>query len=260
RAPPQVVVDVRGRSLEARAQGPRRSELLLKLLDSRRLFGPNLDTPGPAAIAEVELEPGEDADAALARWRAGVPATAVVRRFRGGAALVIPGFFDELLSLCDLNEAVIAGTPAPPPAPPDAALRALQAAAAARGLPVLVDDAQVSVGLGRFARVAPRDAPTVDWTGAGTIPVALVTGTNGKTTTARLLAAIGAAAGHTVGLATTDGVHVGGALVAAGDYTGPDAARMVLRHPDVTLAVLETARGGILRRGLAVARADVAVL
>jgi UDP-N-acetylmuramyl tripeptide synthase len=233
----------------------------LKLLDSRRLFGPNLDVPGPAAIAEVAFEPEEDAEAALAAWRAHVPPDARIRRFRGGAALVLPGPFDQLLWLCDLNEAAIAGAPPPETPPPvDAALRAVEAQARARGLPVLVDDEQVSVGLGRGARVAARGATDLDWAGAATIPVALVTGTNGKTTSARLLAAIAAAAGHTVGLATTDGIHVGGAAVAAGDYTGPDAARRILRDPRVTLAVLETARGGILRRGLAVAQADVALL
>src|SRR5262249_12493340 len=175
-----------------------------------------------------------------------------VRAFRGARALVIPGPFDQLLWLCDLNEAAIAGTPPPDGAPPvDEALRRVQREAGARGLPVLVDDSLVSVGFGRGARVAPRGAELA-CDGAGTIPVALVTGTNGKTTSARLLAAIAAAAGHTVGLATTDGIDVGGERVAAGDYTGPDAARLVLRDPRVTLAVLETARGGILRRGLAV--------
>jgi cyanophycin synthetase len=82
------------------------------------------------------------------------------------------------------------------------------------------------------------------------IPIASITGTNGKTTTARMLAHILKLAGHTVGLTTTDGVYIDGQLTVKGDMTGPIAARMVLRDPSVDIAVLETARGGILRRGL----------
>ena len=82
------------------------------------------------------------------------------------------------------------------------------------------------------------------------IPIASITGTNGKTTTARMLAHIFKLAGHHVGLTTTDGVYIDGQLTVKGDMTGPVAARMVLRDPAVDIAVLETARGGILRRGL----------
>jgi UDP-N-acetylmuramyl tripeptide synthase len=87
-----------------------------------------------------------------------------------------------------------------------------------------------------------------------------VTGTNGKTTSARLAGRMALEAGISAGVATTDAITVAGALVAAGDYTGPDAARLVLRHPEVDLAVLETARGGILRRGLAFAEPDAALI
>jgi cyanophycin synthetase len=82
------------------------------------------------------------------------------------------------------------------------------------------------------------------------IPIASITGTNGKTTTARMLAHIFKLCGHHVGLTTTDGVYIDGQRTVAGDMTGPIAARMVLRDPAVDVAVLETARGGILRRGL----------
>jgi UDP-N-acetylmuramate-alanine ligase len=94
------------------------------------------------------------------------------------------------------------------------------------------------------------------------VPVALVTGSNGKTTTTRLAAAMLRAAGHAVGTSSTDGVRVAGADVDAvldeGDWAGPGGARLVLRDRRVTAAVLETARGGILRRGLAVGRAAAA--
>ena len=82
------------------------------------------------------------------------------------------------------------------------------------------------------------------------IPIAALTGTNGKTTTARMLAHIQKMNGHTVGLATTDGVYIDGERTVAGDMTGPQSAQMVLRDPDVDLAVLETARGGLLRAGM----------
>jgi UDP-N-acetylmuramyl tripeptide synthase len=100
----------------------------------------------------------------------------------------------------------------------------------------------------------------VVWSGIGEIPIALVTGSNGKTATVRLTAAIAASAGHRVGLTSTDGVLVDGETVVETDYAGPMGARMVLRHPRATIAILETARGGILRRGLAVRRADAAAV
>ena len=89
------------------------------------------------------------------------------------------------------------------------------------------------------------------------IPIAAITGTNGKTTTSRMLAHIFKLAGHTVGLATTDGVYIDGNLTVKGDMTGPLAAQMILRDPSVDAAVLETARGGLLRRGMGYENCDV---
>jgi cyanophycin synthetase len=89
------------------------------------------------------------------------------------------------------------------------------------------------------------------------IPILAVTGTNGKTTTSRMLAHIYKLSGKSVGLATTEGVYIDGQLSVAGDMTGPTAARMVLRDPLVEVAVIETARGGILRAGLGYQRSDV---
>ena len=90
------------------------------------------------------------------------------------------------------------------------------------------------------------------------IPIAAITGTNGKTTTTRMLAHIHKLAGATVGMTTTDGVYIDGRLTVSGDMTGPRAARMVLTDPHVTVAVLETARGGLLRAGLGYRHPDVA--
>lgn len=94
----------------------------------------------------------------------------------------------------------------------------------------------------------------------GRIPIVAVTGTNGKTTTVRLISHLLAQQGWCVGMTNTDGVYVGGHCVDTGDCSGPKSARNVLYHPDVDAAVLETARGGILREGLAFDRCDVAVV
>jgi len=92
------------------------------------------------------------------------------------------------------------------------------------------------------------------------IPVVAVTGTNGKTTTSRLIAHIGRAAGKVVGWSNTDGIYLDGALVEAGDYSGPSGAGRVLGLPGVELAVTETARGGILLKGIGLTRNDVSVV
>jgi len=89
------------------------------------------------------------------------------------------------------------------------------------------------------------------------IPIAAITGTNGKTTTARMLAHIAKMAGYTPGLTTTDGVYIDGQRTVEGDMTGPVSARMVLSDPQIDLAVLETARGGLLRAGMGVPNVDV---
>jgi cyanophycin synthetase len=91
-----------------------------------------------------------------------------------------------------------------------------------------------------------------------TIPIASITGTNGKTTTSRMLAHIMKLAGHTVGLGTTDGVYIDGRLTVKGDMTGAASARMILADCAVDAAVLETARGGLLRRGLGYPECNVA--
>ncbi|MBS7777625.1 cyanophycin synthetase [Acidovorax sp. CCYZU-2555] len=94
----------------------------------------------------------------------------------------------------------------------------------------------------------------------GRIPVIAVTGTNGKTTTARIIGHLFAAHGLRVGMTNTDGVYVNGRQIDSGDCSGPRSARNVLAHPEVDAAVLECARGGILREGLGFDRCQVAVV
>jgi cyanophycin synthetase len=109
----------------------------------------------------------------------------------------------------------------------------------------------------------PRDvaAPVIDMLfPAGTsarVPIAAITGTNGKTTTARMVAHITKMAGYTPGLTTTDGVYIDGQRTVPGDMTGPVSARMVLADPQIDIAVLETARGGLLRAGMGVNEVNV---
>jgi cyanophycin synthetase len=89
------------------------------------------------------------------------------------------------------------------------------------------------------------------------VPIAAVTGTNGKTTTARMLAHVCKMAGFTPGMTTTDGVYIDGQRTVQGDMTGPVSARMVLADPQIDIAVLETARGGLLRAGMGVNEVNV---
>ena len=115
-----------------------------------------------------------------------------------------------------------------------------------------------------FGRPRNVGVPMVDQLFAhgqdGRIPVIAVTGTNGKTTTARIIGHLFAAHGLRVGMTNTDGVYVNGRQIDSGDCSGPRSARNVLAHPEVDAAVLECARGGILREGLGFDRCQVAVV
>jgi len=110
-----------------------------------------------------------------------------------------------------------------------------------------------NVGAPVIDMLYPPGAPT-------TIPVVSVTGTNGKTTTVRLIAHIFRHTGKTVGFTTTDGVYLNNRLVFEGDMTGPFSANIILSNPTVDVAVLETARGGILRAGLGFDECDVGIV
>ncbi len=94
----------------------------------------------------------------------------------------------------------------------------------------------------------------------GRIPIVAITGTNGKTTTSRLVAHIAKTAGYKVGYTTSDGVYIQNQLMMKGDCTGPQSAQFVLKDPTVDFAVLESARGGILRNGLTFRNCDIAIV
>ncbi len=144
------------------------------------------------------------------------------------------------------------------------ALSALLAAAAAKNLPYTFDETELTLGSGAggrsFSMAALPDIRSVPWQDLSSIPTALVTGSNGKTTTVRLLAACTRAHGWRTSYNCTDGVFLDDESLALGDYSGPAGARLVMREKRTQAAILETARGGILRRGIAVSHADTAVV
>ncbi len=127
---------------------------------------------------------------------------------------------------------------------------------------------EVNAAPGFRMHVAPSEgtardvaAPVIDMlfpSGApARVPIAAITGTNGKTTTVRMLAHLAKMAGYTPGATTTDGVYIDGQRTVQGDMTGPVSARMVLADPQIDIAVLETARGGLLRAGMGVNEVNV---
>ena len=265
--------------------------------DSRRLTGPNLYFAGTGAVLET-LGDGADDPAQWEGWRERVQRmgqalgwpveTQVVRPHPGGAALAFTAPSDGLYAATEVNEwawlsqqrVFALHAPGHPAAWDEASaqhtlaamiadeanprLRALEAQAQARGVPVLADDDALTLGLGEGGQTWPIQAlpeiADVHWSALHAIPTAMVTGSNGKTTTVRLLAAMLRAHGLRSGHSCTDGVFVDGEQIASGDYSGPGGARAVLRDVRVQAAVLETARGGLLRRGLVLPRVDAAAV
>lgn len=266
--------------------------LLSDPIDSRRQTGAGRLLDGPGAALEVLVPNDRKTDAADA-WRrharafcddmGWTSAPLVVRPFPRGLSLALGSPVDLLYTATEVNEAAWAAARAdlqgaePPDredtvarlrdeaeAERDPPLATLISAAEARGVPLVWDDDAVTVGLGARGRTFPPDAlpapDALDWSAVGPIPTALVTGTNGKSTTVRLLAGMARAAGHTTGVSTTDYVAVGDDIVEQGDFSGPLGARAVMRDDRVTLAVLECARGGLLRRGVPVPRVTAAAV
>src|SRR6185312_1711714 len=144
----------------------------------------------------------------------------------------------------------------------DPGLVAIERAARAHRVPFLFDDASVTLGHAARSRTYALGAipKTIPWTSLGAIPAALVTGTNGKTPTTRMVARIAKHAGLVPGNTSSDGTAIDEVIVDPGDNTGGESARAVLRDSRVQIAILETARGGLLRRGLAVTNVDAALI
>jgi UDP-N-acetylmuramyl tripeptide synthase len=264
----------------------------MELEDSRRLTGANILWDHPGAVIDVSLD-DEQRVGIVASWTRAVrrrldavgwaDERSRVRVSSGGVSLAISAPLDALYAATDVNEsawreALAAATGGTPEdfedevtrlrseivAESNPALQALVAAARQRGLPFLTDDDVFSLGLGAGSLswpVGELPAPEdVDWDALHAIPTAMVTGTNGKTTTVRLLAAIAEAAGRCAGVSSTDRIRVGSQILDEGDWSGPGGARMVLRDRRTEVGLLETARGGMLRRGLALERCDVSAV
>lgn len=188
--------------------------------------------------------------------------------FAPGVELIAEPPFDQLHPLGSDFSLVVAAFAARAGVEKNPSLAALRDEARRRGIPVLADDSEVSLGAGAGSRTWPvldlPNAGSVPWQLLHDVPTLIVTGSNGKTTTVRLLAALIQASDsryrNRVGYSSTEGVMIGGQHAGEGDFSGPAGARLVLRDTRVAAAVLETARGGLLRRGLAVEHADVAIV
>ena len=261
------------------------------VVNSRRQTGAGVLLPTLGAALEVHLPDAERAEAErLWRRHAAELAAAVgwspqlvAKPFPGGLSLALTAPLDALYGAAEINEAAWAAADAERrgASPPDRdaalervrreideerdpALVALLAAADAQGVPAIWDDETVTLGYGARGRSWPADAlpppVVVPWSELGTVPLALVTGTNGKSTTVRILAGIADAAGETAGVSTTDYIAVGDDVLDTGDYSGPMGARATLADRRVTVGVLEVARGGLLRRGLPVPTAAAAAV
>ena len=223
-------------------------------------------------------------------WARGAVVASV---YSSGASLAFAAAPDQLFTATEVNEwawqvAAVEALRLPLPHAPghpatwdaDSALHTLRLLAAGEAcpvamalveqarrhkLPALFDEDGLSIGAGHGCRSWTRaelqgELPEVEWEAVRDVPTVLVTGSNGKTTTVRLLAAMAAAAGLAPGFNCTDGVFIAGEQVEQGDYSGPAGARTVLRDQRVHAAILETARGGILRRGLATSHANAAII
>ncbi len=262
-----LLTEWRSRIVRARA-AMRWPDVPGSIVARRHTAGTSLATAAPLDQLFTATEINEWAfSAALvaadpARWRRLESALVEAARLAAeqssmsAAFMVVPPVIDEQAAFARFQK--LAGIESSP------RLRALVAAADARALSHLVDDDCLTLGSGADGRTWPLDAlpdpEQVAWGELRNVPTAIVTGSNGKTTTVRLLATCARAQGWRDGYNCTDGLFVGGEPIASGDYSGPVGTRTILRDTRVQAAILETARGGILRRGLAVHRARVAVV
>ena len=264
----------------------------MEMVDSRRITGPSLLADTAGAILDVSV-PNERQSEVVAAWERAVrrvlsavgwgDETTAVRRFDGGLSLFMSAPVDALYAATEVNEdawtAVLSTLNGEKNSPADAEVERLQkliseetnsgllslkTAAAAHHVRFLQDDNCVSIGTGKGSTVYPvHDIPDpreIDWDSVYDIPTVLITGTNGKSTSVRLLEAVIECSGFVSGAASTDGVRVAGQTVEKGDYSGPEGARAVLRNHDVEVAALEVARGGLLRRGVPIKGANAAVI
>jgi len=264
----------------------------LVLDDYRRLTGPGLLWGRSGAVLDIFFT-GIGTDQVISLWQKQARRVLdtigwenehiIERRFEGGVNLAISAPMDQLYSAIFAAQtawhfcaaellaeqagdfgAMTNDLLAVMEREANPALIALIEAAEKHGVDVLSDDDDLSLGHGVGSQTWPvTDLPgpdDVNWDKLHDVPVALVTGTNGKTTTTRLSSAIGKAAGLVSGLTSTEFVRVGDEILDHGDYSGPGGGRMLLRDQRLEIAYLEVARGGILRRGLPLRQARAALV
>ncbi len=264
----------------------------MEYLDARRLTGPNILWDKAGSILDVSCTSDEadrlipfcESKIRLMLDAVGWGQESVCHiRLVGGVSIAFSGPIDALYAASAINEwvwaccdaefngaarpdfdesvATITEAIAEEINPP---LLALEQAALRHGVSFLWDDDEVSVGMGAGSETWPfRELPDpadIDWSAFHDVPMAIVTGTNGKTTTVRIAKHILQTAGKNVGMSCTDWVSVNDRIIDRDDWSGPGGARMVLRQKDVDVAILETARGGLLRRGLGVNTANVSLI
>jgi cyanophycin synthetase len=264
----------------------------MEFLDARRLTGPSLLADIPGAILDVACS-AADADRLIPVWTRHVERMLADLdwtrcefssvKLSGGVSLFFTAAIDALYAASEINEwawaacdAELNGADEPDYAETLATIRAsiaeeanpallqLEAESVEYETTFLWDDDEASIGLGRYSQTWPvRELPDIKplaWSEHDDVPIGLVTGTNGKTTTVRLATHILRSAEMNVGLSSTDWIAVNDHIIERGDWSGPGGARAVLREQSVDVAILESARGGLLRRGLGVNVADVALI
>ena len=263
----------------------------LELDEARRLTGPNLLWDHPGAIVDVFIE-DIDKQKVVDVWQQWIsillgkfgwqPQT-TYRLHSEGANLALRAPMDSLYCACELAELAwhccVAQLKSETIPNWQQRLHALHAELAEelnpalismldeahqQGVSCMVDDDEVSLGMGKSSQTWPaRELPPlsdIEWRKYRNIPRAFITGTNGKSTCVRLASHIAKAAGFVAGVTSTDFIRVGDDIIDTGDYSGPGGARMLLRDTRTELALLEVARGGILRRGIPIELVDAALI
>jgi cyanophycin synthetase len=241
----------------------------LRVLDGANLYFPRpaikltLDVPGLLALPE-DRAAAAAREVAMAAGSPGAPGGEQRRRF---ATRLLAHLTRRAATAAGVRALAVRARPGPEPTQVVVAYpwrRQHAAEALGRAVAELAGALDAPDLAGRLerlgaavARVEAGQAPALP---VPQVPTVAVTGTNGKTTVTRLVAHMGRCAGLRVGWSNTDGIYLDGELLEAGDWSGPGGAARVLAQPGVELAVLETARGGILRRGVGVAHNDVAVV
>jgi len=262
------------------------------IIEGRRLTGANFFCDEPAAILESNLEP-EKFEAFYLHWQNAIKTLHDLldkpqpqffhRRHAKGQSLIVTAPIDALYSTIELLEAVFTLFDElgynekletkqlrliadqfrdiyKQEQRPD--IIHLRDQALEHKVPFLWDDDFLSLGYGKYSDTWPIDELPAkpNWGTYRAIPLAIITGTNGKSTTTRLCSQILKHGDMTVGFSSTDGIWAGEDCLDTGDYSGPGGAREVLRNKKIDVAILEVARGGLLRRGLGAENANVALI